>query len=402
MSRKAFFLTSGPPVPVVGARRVRDAQILNLLAKRMHVEVLCVADQNQVPGIQAQTERELCEQLQVSCHALDQPNVFTRTLDLVRPEFAQGYSASIEHYLRSRAQPGDLVWISRLRMAKYISIAKKLGCHAVLDEHQVESDLMFDNAFTKAKYWHQGVAAAQCALYEKRLSYVADAVVTAASIDSVRLKKLAPDSKIRVIPHGLRASLYDSVKLDHETGSDASHLGRILFFGDLDYQPNLHGIEWFATEVLPRLNNALRGHLPEIVIASENGNIEELQALYPQLKIVRYTSHEDLMGLIEGTAVGFFPLQYGRGNRIHLLEALAAGLPVVSSGEGADGLVLKPLYDFHIGDTPDEFTAHILRLLRHPEERRTLTARARKTILDQYDIRCSENALTQLLEFLGI
>jgi glycosyltransferase involved in cell wall biosynthesis len=368
MARKAFFLTSGPPVPVVGARRVRDAQILSLLSKHMPIEVLCIAEQDQVPGIQAQSEKELCAGLQVSCHRLDPPSIFTKAVDIIRPEFAQGYSESLENYLRSRAQPGDLVWISRLRMAKYIAVAKKLGCHAVLDEHQIESDLLFDNAFSKVKYWHQGAAAAQCALYEKRLSYVADAVVTASSIDAARLKKLAPQSKIRVIPHGLDVSLYKNAHLDHETGSSSPRLGRILFFGDLDYRPNFHGIEWFSKEVLPRLKNALRGNLPEIVIASENGNFDELKLRFPEIRAVRYKSHEELMDLISGSAVGFFPLQYGRGNRIHLLEALAAGLPVVSSGEGVDGLVLKPLYDFHIGDTADEFTAHILRLLRHPEE----------------------------------
>ncbi|MBC7386683.1 MAG: hypothetical protein H7301_11055, partial [Cryobacterium sp.] len=122
---KAFFLTSGPPMPIVGARRIRDAQVLYLLSKRMPVEVICVSDQTNTPSIQAAVTERFGPNVSVSCHPLDPPNPLVRMLDLLRPDFAQGYSKSIEATLRSKAQPGDIVWLSRLRMGKYTNLARR-------------------------------------------------------------------------------------------------------------------------------------------------------------------------------------------------------------------------------------------------------------------------------------
>lgn len=398
--RNAFFLTSGPPIPIAGARRIRDAQIISALSKKMHVEVLCVAETEQLPTIQAKCFKLFGDAVRVSCHPLDRKGLFTKALNLVRPDFAQGYSESIENYLNSRTQPGDLVWISRLRMAKYIGVARKLGAHTVLDEHQVESDLMFDNAFTHPKYWHQGLTAAQCMLYEKNLCSEAELVVTSSSLDATRMQKLAPQSVVKIVPHAIHTATY---QLAQREGTFGSENPQLLFFGDLDYRPNIHAIEWFMKEIIPRLRAALAGKLPKIVLASQTDACpKEFSNLPSGIEFVNYATTEQLLDHFSRTTAVVFPLRYGRGNRINVLEAMGSGMPIVSTGKGADGLVIKPSYDIVIAEEEDAFTSSILRVLRDTQFRKLLSSHARETAQKLYDWKGTQSAIDQVLSAVGI
>lgn len=400
--RKAYFLTSGPPVPVVGARRIRDAQILSLLAKRMPVELLCVSERIDKPSIQAAMQNAFGERVNVSCHPLDDQGLIARGLDVVRPHYAQGYSKSIESRLRTAAQPGDIVWLSRLRMAKYVELARSLGCHSILDEHQIESDLLFDNAFTKMRYWPQGLVAARCALYEKKLSYAADLVVTASTIDASRMSKLAPHSKVQVLPHGIDTRIYEPGKSMESETDVAKDIVNLVFIGDLDYRPNLHALEWMRNELLPRLEACLQRSRPIIRILTQTRPLDEVRKLFPNFEILAYERNEELVGHLHRSDVAIFPLRYGRGNRIHLLEAIAAGIPVVTTGRGADGLSLNPLQDFCVAEEPDDFASLVMRVSREKGFRKTIIDHGLRAVRSHYDWSRSEGAMDAIFDQLGL
>jgi glycosyltransferase involved in cell wall biosynthesis len=398
--RKAFFLTSGRPVPIVGARRIRDAQVITLLSQRLPVEVLCVSEQNDTPSVQAAVETAFGKNVSVSCHPLDRGNPFLASFDLVRPHFAKGYSHSIESTLRSKAQPGDLVWLSRLRMGKYMGLARKLGCFSILDEHQIESDLLFDNAFTHMRFWHQGVTATQCALYEKKLSYAADLVVTASPIDASRMEKLAPNSKCQILPYALDTKIYTAPPDPNRTRVAGSI--RLSFIADLDYRPNIHALEWIRDELLPRVVGAFRDEKPIFQIHCQAPDIDLLAKRFPEFVFRGYAKNEELIEHLRDSVAAIFPLRYGRGNRIHILEAIAAGIPVVTTGRGADGLSLKPLADVCIAERPDEFASLVMRIARDSTFRNGLVEHGRRTVQSRFDWTQSKPAMDSIFEKLGI
>lgn len=393
-------------MPIVGARRIRDAQVLSLLSKRMPVEVLCISEQNDTPTIQQAVQDRFGKNISVSCHPLDPPNVFVRALDLVRPDFAQGYSSSIESMLRAMAKPGDIVWLSRLRMAKYIGLARKLGCFSILDEHQIESDLLFDNAFTQLQYWHQSLTAAQCAIYEKKLSYAADIVVTASPIDAFRMQKLAPNSKTQVLPHAIDTKLY--APKAREKDAEPTHSGldgdeiRIAFIGDLDYRPNLNALHWMRNELLPRFGAAFKARKIRIQIHSQTVEKDRRAWMFPEFEFHSYRETEDLIEHLRSSTAAIFPLRYGRGNRIHILEALASGIPVITTGRGADGLALRPLDDICIAEDADEFTSLVMRVCLDKTFRNQVVERGLKAAQSHYDWVHSADALDAILGKIGI
>ena len=72
------------------------------------------------------------------------------------------------------------------------------------------------------------------------------------------------------------------------------------------------------------------------------------------------------------------PLRMGSGTRLKLIQALAAGLPTVSTANGAEGYPITNGEELLIGDTPDSFANHILNLLNDPELQSRLGQNGRK------------------------
>jgi glycosyltransferase involved in cell wall biosynthesis len=79
------------------------------------------------------------------------------------------------------------------------------------------------------------------------------------------------------------------------------------------------------------------------------------------------------------------PLRIGGGSRLKILEALAVGLPVISTSVGAEGLCLEAGRDFVRADSPEEMAQALVQALRHPEPILAMAQHGRKLVLERYD-----------------
>ena len=75
------------------------------------------------------------------------------------------------------------------------------------------------------------------------------------------------------------------------------------------------------------------------------------------------------------------------GMRVKVLNALAEGIPIVSTTLGCEGIKVTPGHNILVGDTPEEFAAQVLRVLNDPELGRVLAANGRRLMEDMYDYR---------------
>lgn len=92
----------------------------------------------------------------------------------------------------------------------------------------------------------------------------------------------------------------------------------------------------------------------------------------------------DVRPFLGTSGVMAVPLRIGGGSRLKILEALACGLPVVSTPIGAEGLLLKPDVDYVQADE-NALADALLRAIRQPDEMRAMAEHGRQIVLETYD-----------------
>jgi polysaccharide biosynthesis protein PslH len=128
---------------------------------------------------------------------------------------------------------------------------------------------------------------------------------------------------------------------------------RLLFVGSLNYEPNARGIEWFANEVAPRVRERVAIDI-EVVGPGRRG---------PELPGVRYLGRlEDLGPAYERAHAAVVPLRAGAGSRLKVVEALARGVPLVSTSLGVEGYDLIDGVHALIADDPAALAERFARL----------------------------------------
>jgi glycosyltransferase involved in cell wall biosynthesis len=96
------------------------------------------------------------------------------------------------------------------------------------------------------------------------------------------------------------------------------------------------------------------------------------------------------------------PILTGSGVRVKLLEAFAAGIPVVSTRVGAEGLAVKDGEFCALADDPAEFAARALALLRDPEAAAAMAKRARTEVVANWDMAAITKKLVESYRALAL
>jgi glycosyltransferase involved in cell wall biosynthesis len=92
----------------------------------------------------------------------------------------------------------------------------------------------------------------------------------------------------------------------------------------------------------------------------------------------------DVRPWLWGSKVSIVPLRIGGGTRLKIFEAMAAGVPVVSTTIGAEGLGTRDGDTIRIADSAEDFAAACIALLDDPAERERLSHRALQMVTERY------------------
>lgn len=144
---------------------------------------------------------------------------------------------------------------------------------------------------------------------------------------------------------------------------------RVLWIGGFGWPPNVEAIGWFLDRVWPTVRAGAGVPVELHLVGSDPP--DELRARADGREIVVHGYVEDVEPLRTRADAFVVPLLTGSGVRIKIVEALAAGLPVVSTAKGCEGLPLEP-GDLLVADDPADFAARLLDLARSVELREEL------------------------------
>ncbi|MCC7377364.1 MAG: glycosyltransferase [Verrucomicrobiales bacterium] len=168
---------------------------------------------------------------------------------------------------------------------------------------------------------------------------------------------------------------------------------QLLFVGGFAHPPNRDAVHWFVTEILPRI----RARIPNAILrVVGNKPPPDIVALNGSAGVQVIGSVPETGPYLDAAAVSVAPLRYGAGMKGKVTEALAAGLPVVTTAVGAQGLHAVSGEHLVIADEAAAFAEAVVQLLLDPDRAARLGQSGQHLILSL----CGETAATNALNHL--
>lgn len=266
----------------------------------------------------------------------------------------------------------DLVHVQMARLGTFATAVQPLPCVVDL------VDALSRNMARRATYdggpmsWVARLEAGRMAAYERDLcSRVAAATVSAAQ-DRDSIGALP---NLHVVPNGVDLGSFPFV----EGGARGCELA---FIGNLGYFPNVDAIKWFASEVLPRLAATHPSVRLNLIGARPAADVRWLAARHRQIRLIGPV--RNVQPYLVQAAVAVVPLRAGSGQQLKILEAMAAGTPVVATTTAASGVDAVKGVDLLVGGDAAEIAIEIGRILDQPALGVSLARNARALIERRY------------------
>jgi sugar transferase (PEP-CTERM/EpsH1 system associated) len=289
-------------------------------------------------------------------------------------------------HLLSR-QGFDIIQFESVHLMSYLAIVREASVRAarkrpvvVCDWHNVESELMQRYSQREPGRLRRAYASRTARLmseFEKRALRDFDAHIAVSQRDADRLRAINPDARIFVIENGVDTDFYSGPH-----ANDESLARRIVFVGSMDYHANIDAAVNFAREVWPQL----RERRPELIFTIVGKDpAPEVRGL-AQIPGVEVTGTvDDVRPFYREASVAVVPLKVGGGSRLKILEAMAAGVPVVSTTLGAEGLEVLHDENILIADTSEQLVQAITSVVENKTRRDQLSAAGRELVSRRYD-----------------
>lgn len=252
----------------------------------------------------------------------------------------------------ARAMKGrrfDIVHLDSIHMIWYAMAALKHqpSARIVYSWHNIESEAIRRFASTTrslARSWYAHLTATKMARVEKSILGTAFGHVVCSAREREQLLQGSPQARIAVVENGVDTTYFSPAHnglrlcaLADGMARDVSG-ARIVFVGAMDYVPNGEAAIHFATNIWPHLRSRIPGAEFTIVGARPLPAVQALGSL-PGVAVAG--SVPDVRPYYRGALAAIVPLLSGGGTRLKILEAMAAGVPVISTPLGAEGLDLS-------------------------------------------------------------
>jgi polysaccharide biosynthesis protein PslH len=224
--------------------------------------------------------------------------------------------------------------------------------------------------------------------YEGWLCSQFDAVIAVSQEDRrALLEANQHKSEIHVIP--IAADMEESPMIDRKPG--AQH---IIHIGTMYWPPNIDGMMWFIHDIFPQIRAVNSGIILDVIGARPPRELLALSSLEDGVNVAGYI--EDTTPFLENAAVMVVPLRSGGGMRVKILNALAQGIPIVTTTIGCEGIDVENGKHLLIADTPSEFAQAVIRLIENKDLAEDISLNGRKLIAEKYDYRISLSRLESI------
>ena len=210
--------------------------------------------------------------------------------------------------------------------------------------------------------------------YERDIATAFDHNLVCTPIERLDFEELIPGAPVAVVGNGVDLDYFRSARAPKKPAS-------MVFTGVMDYWPNIDAVRWFTDEILPLVRRELPQAELTICGRRPSSAVRRL-ARRPGVSVTGWVP--DTRPFLDAAEVFVAPLRLARGIQNKLLEAMAMGLPVVSSSAAVRATVVPYGDGIVAADDPKDFAARVVDLLRNTKYRREMGRKARAAVETHY------------------
>ena len=187
-----------------------------------------------------------------------------------------------------------------------------------------------------------------------------------------------------LVPHIPIETVTQGVDLDYFKPSYKSNDEKnLVYVGHFLHYPNEDAVLYFCKKIFPLILQSSPDTKLYVVGSNPTPRIKELQKMFQNVTVTGYV--EDVRDFLSKASVFILPGRLGLGMKGKILEAMAVGIPVVTTSVGYRGIEVVPHKDVIVANTPKEFARKTLELLENPELREKIGANGRSVVEKYYD-----------------
>lgn len=236
----------------------------------------------------------------------------------------------------------------------------------VLFQHNVEAQIWERHASLGDTVFHRCYLEGQrrkMERFEGKVCRLVKRVVAVSGQDAMALERRYGLREVPWVETGVDVQFFSNRDLTDAPDSD------LIFVGSMDWLPNVDAARWLAREILPVIWQIR----PETTISLVGRNpVAEIQKMASDARIRVSGTVPDVRPWLNRAKVAIVPLRIGGGTRLKIYEAMAAGVPVVSTSIGAEGLTLRPGDNCVLADGVQAFSEAVKALLENHSYRTSL------------------------------
>ena len=385
---RILFLTHRVPFPPDKGDRIRSYNIIKFLANSHTISLMSLAHEP-VHADADETLRKYCGTVDIvklfawfsrvksCCHLLTRQPL---TLSAF-------YSRRFHTLVKEKIRDGkfDLIYIYSSSMAQYVLAADHIP--KLMDFVDVDSEKWFDYAAKaalpmKLVYYVEG---RRLRCFEKAVTAHCDQVVFASERELKIFERIVPQGQALALPNGVKLSVKPCRSWKEN---------QLVFVGAMDYFPNIDAMVYFTREILPLIQK----QIPEVkLLIVGRSPSRQVRALNRLPHVVVTGTVEAVESYLRESAASVIPLRIARGIQNKILEAMANGVPVITTTAALEGIQASPGRDLLVGDNPQEFADLCVAVMRDKSLRQHLVHNALQLVRRDHNWNHNLGALNKIV-----
>jgi len=227
--------------------------------------------------------------------------------------------------------------------------------------------------------------------WETKFWKMADKVIAVSQSDKQKMKSLAPELKVEVISNGAGEDLLSVYKAKKENKKIY-----ILFQANFLWLQNIEAALKLAKEVFPLIRKAFPEAICQVVGQKAQEKLKGLKEEGVEIIDLDNDDIEGVKGAYKRATVFLAPIEGPGGTRLKILGAMAAGVPVVTTPVGIEGINAKNEKDVLVREGNKELTDAVIKLLKDKSLYQRISQSARKLVEKKYSYQVIAKTLSRI------